>query len=222
MALHARAWRAVIVLALAAWCSLAGVSSASVEQFSVDAFRISLSLSLSLEKIGTSFYLSLSFSLLLPLSLSLFQSNCSTRKRSFHNSSNAHIEIHCPSPEKTINSRCRRRRRSTSRRSVASAAVGRTTEQFRAVHLGGALEPRRPGPSSRSLPGTRSRDADWIHHLQQRRGRCVEAAGELTERGEERSRRGIERESKHFGACALSALVGQEGGKKLTPTPPKR
>ena len=44
----------------------------------------------------------------------------------------------------------------------------------------------------------------------------------MTERGEERSRRGIERESKHFGACALSALVGQEGGKKLTPTPPKR
>ena len=60
MALHARAWRAVIVLALAAWCSLAGVSSASVEHFSVDAIRISLSLSLSLEKIETSFYLSLS------------------------------------------------------------------------------------------------------------------------------------------------------------------
>ena len=139
MALHARAWRAVIVLALAAWCSLAGVSSASVEQFSVDAFRISLSLSLSLEKIETSFYLSLSLSRSLSCCPSpfLFSRAMAPLASNAHNSSNAHIEIHCPSPEKnnkqqvsppsTLNkSKLRRqRRRPPNNRTIPGRPSGR-------------------------------------------------------------------------------------------------
>ena len=98
---------------------------------------LSLFLSLSRRSKPPSISLSLSFSLLLPLSLSLFQSNGSTLKRSLHNSSNAHIEIHCPSPEKnnkqqvsppsTLNkSKLRRqRRRRPNNRTIPGRPSGR-------------------------------------------------------------------------------------------------